>query len=509
MRHFPRVPRTVTLKKGSSGFGFSIIGGENGDGIYVSFIVAGGAADLSGELRRGDCIIAVNGVSLAKASHDQAAAALKSSSDVSELVVQYDPERYNALEAKTYEQLEKLPSAQNEGQLKTAQNKTFHVRALFDYDPTKDCDLPCHGLAFKYGDILHLTNATDEEWWRATVAMPGSEAASGVVPSRQRVERKERARIRSVRFRVAANGTAGSPGGSGGRRAAGGGGFTTDVTYSKRSPLDLLKLRKDKRQPELAATADETMDNVASYEEVVPLHLRHARPVILLGFLKDVIRDRLVREHPDSFSCHSRSGGGSGSPTGSRHVDSEESAGHSWPHHAAPVAGGGGGAAGSRVPGLHCDPDAADGFDGVDAAAVRRAAASGRHCILTTSARVINRLHVSGFYPISIFVRPQSMSQILETSPGMSGFQAKDEYESCLLLEREFGKQFTAIIEGDTFDYIFQSVMDVIQNHSGSVVWVPAVAQGKVTTAAQAASPTKGKDKLFRPQGHAAVDASA
>jgi len=59
------------------------------------------------------------------------------------------------------------------------------------------------------------------------------------------------------------------------------------------------------------------------------------------------------------------------------------------------------------------EDDAGDGFDGVDAAAVRRAAASGRHCILTTSARVISRLQVSGFYPISVFVRPLSMFQIM------------------------------------------------------------------------------------------------
>ena len=50
----------MTLKKGSTGLGFNIVGGEDGEGIFVSFILAGGPADLSGEIRRGDQILSVS-----------------------------------------------------------------------------------------------------------------------------------------------------------------------------------------------------------------------------------------------------------------------------------------------------------------------------------------------------------------------------------------------------------------------------------------------------------------
>ncbi|XP_015261132.1 PREDICTED: disks large homolog 2-like, partial [Gekko japonicus] len=50
-------PRKVVLHKGSTGLGFNIVGGEDGEGIFVSFILAGGPADLSGELQRGDQIL--------------------------------------------------------------------------------------------------------------------------------------------------------------------------------------------------------------------------------------------------------------------------------------------------------------------------------------------------------------------------------------------------------------------------------------------------------------------
>lgn len=66
----------MLLHKGSTGLGFNIVGGEDGEGIFVSFILAGGPADLSGELRRGDRILSVSilisdfsAIKNAKASH--------------------------------------------------------------------------------------------------------------------------------------------------------------------------------------------------------------------------------------------------------------------------------------------------------------------------------------------------------------------------------------------------------------------------------------------------------
>lgn len=72
-----REVRTVILQKSSAGLGFNIVGGEDGEGIFVSFILAGGPADVGGELRRGDQILSVNGVNLRNATHEEAAQTLK------------------------------------------------------------------------------------------------------------------------------------------------------------------------------------------------------------------------------------------------------------------------------------------------------------------------------------------------------------------------------------------------------------------------------------------------
>ena len=65
-RLFPREPRQVSLVKGNAGLGFNIVGGEDAEGIFISFILAGSPADVCGELRRGDQIISVNEVGKAK-----------------------------------------------------------------------------------------------------------------------------------------------------------------------------------------------------------------------------------------------------------------------------------------------------------------------------------------------------------------------------------------------------------------------------------------------------------
>lgn len=60
-------------------------------------------------------------------------------------------------------------------------------RAMFDYDKSKDSGLPSQGLSFKYGDILHVINASDDEWWQARrVTLEGDSEEMGVIPSKRR-----------------------------------------------------------------------------------------------------------------------------------------------------------------------------------------------------------------------------------------------------------------------------------------------------------------------------------
>eukprot|EP00066_Takifugu_rubripes_P029601 XP_011618867.1 PREDICTED: multiple PDZ domain protein-like [Takifugu rubripes] len=78
-----RAYKTVTLERGSSGLGFSIVGGfgsPHGDlPIYIKTIFNKGAAIEDGRLKRGDQIIAVNGHCLEGVTHAEAVDLLKRS----------------------------------------------------------------------------------------------------------------------------------------------------------------------------------------------------------------------------------------------------------------------------------------------------------------------------------------------------------------------------------------------------------------------------------------------
>ncbi|XP_030003046.1 multiple PDZ domain protein isoform X2 [Sphaeramia orbicularis] len=76
-----RMYKTITLERGSSGLGFSIVGGfgsPHGDlPIYVKSVFNKGAAVEDGRLKRGDQIIAVNGHCLEGVTHAEAVDILK------------------------------------------------------------------------------------------------------------------------------------------------------------------------------------------------------------------------------------------------------------------------------------------------------------------------------------------------------------------------------------------------------------------------------------------------
>ncbi|KFB52228.1 AGAP000054-PA-like protein [Anopheles sinensis] len=90
----------VVLPKDQGSLGFSIIGGTdhsctpfggNEPGIFISHIVAGGIAALSGKLRIGDRILKVNGTDVTQATHQEAVMELLRPCDDIKLTVQHDP----------------------------------------------------------------------------------------------------------------------------------------------------------------------------------------------------------------------------------------------------------------------------------------------------------------------------------------------------------------------------------------------------------------------------------
>ncbi|KAK7120602.1 hypothetical protein R3I94_020557 [Phoxinus phoxinus] len=470
-QHFQlREPRKIILHKGSTGLGFNIVGGEDGEGIFVSFILAGGPADLSGELRRGDQILSVNGIDLRGATHEQAAAALKGAGQTVTIIAQYRPEElalcsprqappptaeYGRFEAKIHDLREQMMNhsmSSGSGSLRTNQKRSLYVRALFDYERAKDSGLPSQGLSFRYGDILHVINASDDEWWQARRVTPeGDSEEMGVIPSKRRVERKERARLKTVKFN-AKPGSLDSKGSFSEKRRK-------NFIFSRKFPF---YKNKDADEQDGSDSERSQEELILSYEPVIRQEINYARPVIILGPMKDRVNDDLISEFPDKFgSCvpHTTRSKRDYEVDGRDYhfVNSREQMEKDIQEHKFIEAG-----------------QYNDNLYGTSVQSVKYVAERGKHCILDVSGNAIKRLQVAQLYPIAIFIKPRSMESLMEMNKRLTEEQAKKTFDRAMKLEQEFGEFFTALVQGETLEDIYNQCKMVIEEQSGPYIWIPS-----------------------------------
>nr|XP_040040993.1 disks large homolog 1-like isoform X2 [Gasterosteus aculeatus aculeatus] len=419
-----RDPRRVVLQRGSTGLGFNIVGGEDGEGIFISFILAGGPADLCGELQKGDRILSVNGVDLSSATHEQAAAALKNAGQTVTIVAQYRPEDYSRFEAKIHDLREQMMTSSvssSSTSLRSTQKRTLYVRALFDYDGSaSDLSTANQVLPFHFGDVLHVSSAGEEEWWPARHLNPPPPNCPevGVIPSRRRAEKKERSRLKTVR-----------------------------VTRSQ-----------DKSDQDDKAGQEEIL---LTYQPVMQQEVNYTRPVIVLGPMKDRINDDLISEFPDKFgSCVPHTtrprrdyevDGRDYHFMSSREFMEQEIQEHKFIE------------AGQYNNHLY----------GTSIQSVKEVAEKGKHCILDVSGNAIKRLQLASLHPIAVFIRPRNVDNILEMNKRLSEEQARKTFDRAVKLEQEFTEFFSAIVHGSTLEEVYSQVKQIVEEQSGPYIWVP------------------------------------
>uniref|UniRef100_A0A8C2GIB2 Disks large homolog 1 n=1 Tax=Cyprinus carpio TaxID=7962 RepID=A0A8C2GIB2_CYPCA len=432
-----REPRKVVLHRGSTGLGFNIVGGEDGEGIFISFILAGGPADLCGELRKGDRLVSVNGIDLRSATHEQAAAALKNAGQTVTIVAQYRPEEYSRFEAKIHDLREQMMNSSissGSGSLRTSQKRSLYVRALFDYDKTKDSGLPSQGLNFKFGDILHVVNASDDEWWQARQVTPQGEAEEmGVIPSKRRVEKKERARLKTVKF----NSKSRDKGQSLNDKRK-------KNPFSRKFPFYKNKEASEQETSDVDQhMTSNASDSESSYRNnstttmglVQKLSLEH-----MLLSVSDTTRPKRDYE-VDGRDYH--------------FVVSREQMERDIQEHKFIEAG-----------------QYNNHLYGTSVQSVREVAEKGKHCILDVSGNAIKRLQVAVLYPIAIFIKPKSVENIMEMNKRLTEEQGRKTYDRAMKLEQEFMEHFTAVVQGDTLEEIYDLVKQIIEEQSGPYIWV-------------------------------------
>uniref|UniRef100_A0A8C6WXK8 Disks large homolog 1 n=1 Tax=Neogobius melanostomus TaxID=47308 RepID=A0A8C6WXK8_9GOBI len=422
-------PRKVVLQRGTTGLGFNIVGGEDGEGIFISFILAGGPADLCGELRKGDRLVSVNGVDLRGATHEQAAAALKNAGQTVTIMAQYRPEEYGRFEAKIHDLREQMMNSSissGSGSLRTSQKRSLYVRALFDYDKSRDSGLPSQGLDFSFGDILHVVNASDDEWWQARHLRAQGEAEEvGVIPSKRRVEKKERARLKTVKF----NAKSRDRGSVNDKRKKNL--FARKFSFYKSKEASEQESSDVERNPMTITDTDPCVSSTVNYTRpkfgsCVPHTTRPKRDYEVDGrdyhfVLSREQMERDIQEH--------------------RFIEAGQYNNHLY---------------------------------GTSVGSVRQVAEKGKHCILDVSGNAIKRLQLAQLHPIAVFIKPKSVENILDMNKRLSEEQGRKTFDRATKLEQEFTEHFTAIVQGDTLEEIYEQVKQIIEEQSGPFIWVQA-----------------------------------
>uniref|UniRef100_A0A3B4ASX9 Uncharacterized protein n=1 Tax=Periophthalmus magnuspinnatus TaxID=409849 RepID=A0A3B4ASX9_9GOBI len=410
-----RDPRRVVLQRGSTGLGFNIVGGEDGEGIFISFILAGGPADLCGELRKGDRILSVL---CDFATHEQAAAALKNAGHTVTIVAQYKPEDYSRFEAKIHDLREQMMTSSissSSTSLRSTQKRTLYVRALFDFDGAEgDSSAPGQILGFRFGDILHVSSAGEEEWWSARHLNPPPPNCPevGVIPSRRR----------SVCQHV----------------------------YSDHCVKCVFKIYFSGQE-----------ESYLTYQPVMQQEVSYTRPVIILGLMKDRVNDDLISEFPDKF--------GSCVPHTTRPRREYEVDGRDYHFMASRELM-------EREIQEHKFIEAGqynNHLYGTSIQSVRQVAEKGKHCILDVSGNAIKRLQLAGLHPIAILIKPRNIDNIMEMNKRLTEEQARKTFDRAIKLELEFTEYFTAIVQGSSLEEIYSQVKHIIEEQSGPYIWIP------------------------------------
>ncbi|XP_040190384.1 disks large homolog 3-like [Rana temporaria] len=428
---FTREPRKIILHKGSTGLGFNIVGGEDGEGIFVSFILAGGPADLSGELRRGDRILSVNGVNLRCATHEQAAAALKRAGQTVTIVAQYRPEDLpvNREYCRTVlcDRTQDSENQTQDGAVRPykvegicTSKTTSHTRGVRIPENLNSFFFPPPSLS----SFLHL--------WRCVPRCPFL-CAFRHLPQSIKSKRKKSFRL------------------------------------SRKFPFyKSLGTETNNAQAVTSNTSDSESsskgqeDTILSYEPVIRQEIHYARPVIILGPLKDRVNDDLISEFPHKF--------GSCVPHTTRPRRENEMDGQDY-HFVS-----------SRE---QMEKDIQDNkfieagqfndnLYGTSIQSVRMVAERGKHCILDVSGNAIKRLQQAQLFSIAIFIKPKSVDALMEMNRRQTYEQALKMFDKATKLEQEFGEFFTAIVQGESLEEIYNKIKQIIEDHSGHHIWVPS-----------------------------------
>ena len=437
--------KVVKLEKSSEPLGATVK--NEGDAVVVGRIIKGGVADRSGLLHEGDEVLEVNEVELRGKNVNEVCDILaRMQGTLTMLVVPVSSSHHD-----------------NDSTLR-AKAPVVHLKAQIDYEAEDDPYVPCRelGISFHKGDILHVINQQDANWWQAY--REGEEnTLAGLIPSpsfhSQRVAMKQ-----SISDEVNLDSKNQS------RNSMKTKGFLCARRSNK---------RKKKEVPYSANYYDDfDGEDTIVFEEVALYYPRpnKKRPIVLIGppnIGRHELRQRLMGDQ-GRFSA--------AIPHTSRIRRDDEHDGADY-HFISRVQFEQDILARKFVE--HGEYEKA--YYGTSLDAIRTVVSSEKICVLNLHPQSLRILKSSDLMPYVVFVAPPSLQQLkrwkTENLEQVDDDELEEIIERAREMEERYGHYFDMIIIYSDPDRAYQQLLEEINLLEREPQWVPAAwLQNKLTT---------------------------
>ncbi|XP_063372486.1 tight junction protein ZO-1-like isoform X1 [Cydia amplana] len=387
----PSEPRLISFQKEGS-VGLRLCGG-NRSGVFVSGVQPTSPAALQG-LQPADKILKVNDMEMKGVTREEAVLFLLSLQERIDLIVQHSPSEYSAVAG---------------GQMP---GDSFHIKTHFHYTEPTDGE-----MSFRCGDVFHvvdtLHNGTVGAWQVYRIGRNNQEVQKGTIPNKARAEELATAQFNATKKEMSGN--------------DGKHNFFRRRRSTHRRSKSLGKEHWDE------VVLSDSISKFPAYERVALKQPGFVRPVIVLGCVADLARERLLQQEPDNFACPKMDSTLEDSKTKSAGI--------------------------------------------IRLSSIRSIMERGKHALLDITPNAVDRLNYAQFYPIVIFLKADNkhiIKQLRAGLPKSAHKSSKKLLEQSQHMERVWGHVFTHTItlsEANQTTW-FNKLTDLIQRTQQQQLWV-------------------------------------
>ncbi|XP_040289571.1 MAGUK p55 subfamily member 6 isoform X2 [Bufo bufo] len=316
------------------------------------------------------------------------------------------------------------------------------VKCHFDYNPFNDNLIPCKeaGLKFSKGEILHIVNREDPNWWQASHVKEGGSA--GLIPS-QFLEEKRKAFVR--------------------RDWDGTGPFCGTITSKKKKKMMYLTTKN----------AEFDRHEIQIYEEVARMPPFQRKTLVLIGAQgvgRRSLKNRLIVLNPTQF--------GTTVPFTSRKPREEEKDGHAYrfvsrSEMEAEVKAG-----------RYLEHGEYEGnLYGTKIDSIHEVVMAGRTCILDVNPQALKVLRTSEFMPYVVFIAAPELDTLRAmhkavvdagiTTKLLTDTDLKKTVDESARIMRAYNHYFDLTIVNDNLDKAFEKLQAAVEKLRMEPQWVP------------------------------------